>query len=65
MKIKIVNGKWNCKDALLDLFINSKRELKKERERSKIGKEHNYRFQFRNREIEDIEVNDCQILTQK
>lgn len=43
MEIKVENGKWNVKDAFLDLFINSKREIKNV-SRSKITKEHNYKF---------------------
>lgn len=57
MKIEIVQGKWNCSDAFLDLFINSKRELKVEIKRTKIGKKYNYHFEFKNKEVEDIEVN--------
>jgi len=63
MKIEIVQGKWNCSDAFLDLFINSKRELEVEVKRTKIGKKYNYQFQFKNREIEDIEVNEFSIVT--
>jgi len=43
IKIQVKNGKWNVNCALLDLFINSKREIKTVF-RSKITKEHNYQF---------------------
>jgi len=57
MEIKVISGKWNCSDAFLDLFINSKRELKVEVKRTKLGKKYNYHFEFKNKEVEDIEVN--------
>jgi len=47
MEIKIINGKWNINNILLDLFINSKREIKTVLH-SKITKEHNYQFKTRN-----------------
>lgn len=48
MEIKIENGKWNMNNIFLDLFINFKREFKTVT-RSKITKEHNYQFKFKNR----------------
>jgi len=43
LEIKVEEGKWNVNSILLDLFINSKREVKTVF-RSKITKEHNYKF---------------------
>jgi len=43
IEIKVEEGKWNVNSILLDLFINSKREIKTVF-RSKITKEHNYKF---------------------
>ena len=43
MKIKIKKGRWTVGGTILDLFINSHREDKKI-VRSKITKEHNYKF---------------------
>jgi hypothetical protein len=63
MKIEIVQGKWNCSDAFLDLFINSKRELEVEVKHTKIGKKYNYHFEFKNKDVKDIEVNDYQLVT--
>ena len=48
MEIKVENGKWNINNILLDLFINSKREIKNV-SRTKITKENNYQFKFKNR----------------
>ena len=52
---KIKNGKWvitNINDALqaslFDFFINTHREEKKTLKRSKITKEQNYKFNFKN-----------------
>lgn len=54
-KHKIKNGKWvigninNILQAVLfDIYINTHREEKKTLKRSKITKEHNYKFNFKN-----------------
>lgn len=53
---KIVNGKWVIKNiydalqaSLFDKYINTHRELETPVLRSKITKEHNYQFNFKNR----------------
>lgn len=55
-KYKIKNGKWvikNINDALqynlFDFFINTHRQIQENVLRSKITKEHNYQFNFKNR----------------
>jgi hypothetical protein len=55
-KHKIINGKWvinNINDALqaslFDFYINSHREVETPVLRSKITKEYNYQFNFKNR----------------
>ena len=54
-KHKIKNGKWvigNINDilqaVLFDFYINTHREIEKPLKRSKITKEHNYKFNFKN-----------------
>lgn len=48
-KAKVKNGKWNVSGTRLDLLVNSHRELELIPLRSKITKQHNYQFNFKNR----------------
>ena len=49
MEIKIENGKWIGNLILIDLFINLQRTFDKPLVRTKITKEHNYKFNFEKR----------------
>jgi len=48
-KIEVKDGRWTVKGALIDLFINSKREFAPTPARVKISKEHNHKFNFKNK----------------
>ena len=48
-KAEVKNGKWNISGTRLDLLVNSHRELELIPLRSKITKQHNYQFNFKNR----------------
>lgn len=48
-KAKVKKGKWNVSGVRLDLIINTFRMPESIQVRSKITKEHNYQFNFKNR----------------
>ena len=49
MIIELVNAKWHGHPDVVSAYIATVK-LKPKRTRSRIGKEHNYKFNFKNRE---------------
>lgn len=54
MRFEIIQGRWHFGEAAslpiaIDLFFNIRRAEPPQRTRSRIGKEHNYKFNFKNR----------------
>lgn len=49
LKIEVINGRWTASGTLIDLFINSHREVTPQPIRAKIDKRFNYKFNFKNR----------------
>lgn len=53
MRFEVIDGRWHFGEAAslpvaIDLFFNIRRVEPPQVKRSRIGKEHNYKFNFKN-----------------
>lgn len=54
MRFEVIDGRWHFGftaglPVVADIWFNHHRKIEKPPKRSRIGKEHNYKFNFKNR----------------